>query len=212
MHDDLCTSATHSLNPVKPTDAATEKRLQGRHTTRRSMLAGTAMFPALALPAVAEGNPDAGVVDLAHRLLASIEAEYPLRLALEAAWAASERIRRQLLAANPHLQYEGGRVHDLLQRTAQGRGRAIAYDRWNKVCRECGAISERILEETVHTGSGLAAQVLAYYYLERDEFSKSNGGPLLRAAVAMLGEKLPAHLNKDIQEELDRDGQNKGQT
>jgi hypothetical protein len=207
MPKDVCTSATDSLNSVQPTDARTpgkKTHLQGRHTTRRSMLAGAAMLPALSLPAVAEGNPNARVVDLAHRLLAGIEAEHPLRLALEAAWTASEGIRRQLLAADPHLQYESGRVHDLLQRTAQGRRRAIAYDRWNEVCRECQAISESILAETVHTGPGLAAQVLAYYYLERDEFSKSNGGSLLRAAAAMLCEKLPAHLNEDIQEELNR--------
>jgi hypothetical protein len=206
MHEDLCTSATESLNPVKPTDAAAEKQPHRRPTTRRSMLAGTAMLPALSLPAVAGGSPDAEAVDLAHRLLAGIKAEYPLRLELEAAWAASERVRRQLLAADPLLQYAGERVLDLLQQTTQGRERAIAYDRWNKVCRECGAISERVLAESVHTGPGLAAQVLAHYYLERDEFRKSNGGPLLRAAVAILGEKLPAHLNEDTQEELDRAG------
>jgi hypothetical protein len=177
------------------------------HTTRRSMLAGAATLPALSLPAVAEGNPGTGVVDLAHRLLAGIEAEYPLRLALEAAWAASERIRRQLLAADPLLQYEQGRVQDLVQRTAQGRQHVIAYDRWNEVCRECEAISERILAETAHTGPDLAAHVLAYYYLERNEFSQSNGGSLLRAAAALLGRKLPAHLNEDIQEARAR-GQN----
>jgi len=207
MRKDVCTIATDSLNPVEPAHApaASEKaHLGGSHSTRRAMLAGAAMLPALSLPAVAEGNPDAQVVDLAHRLLAGIEAEFPLRVALEAAWAASERIRRQLLAANPHLRYQGERIHDLLQRTEQGRRRAIAYDRWNEVCSECWAISERILTQTAHTGPGLSAHVLAYYYLQRDEFSKSNGGPLLRAAVAMLGEKLPAHLNDDIQKELER--------
>ena len=124
---------------------------------------------------------------------------------MDSAWAASERIRRQLLAANPHLGYDGRRVHDLLQRTAQGRRRAAAYDRWNEVRRECRAVSERNLAETVHTGPGLAANLLAYYYLQRDEFGTSNGGRLLRTAAAMLGEKLPAHLNDDIQQaELDR--------
>jgi hypothetical protein len=91
-----------------------------------------------------------------------------------------------------------------LQRTAQGCRRAVAYNRWNEVRCECWAISEKILAETVHTGPGLAAHVLAYYYLQRDVFRKSNGGPLLRAAATMLGEKLPAYLNDDIQEELDR--------
>ena len=65
------------------------------------------MLPALSLPAVAGGNQDAQVVDLAHRLLAGIEAEYLCGLRLRSAWAASERIRRQLLAANPHLGYQG---------------------------------------------------------------------------------------------------------
>ena len=69
---------------------------------------------------------------------------------------------------------------------------------------ECWAISERIVTETAHTGPGLAAHVLAYYYLQRDEFSKSNGGRLLRAAAAMLGEKLAEHLNDAIQKELER--------
>jgi hypothetical protein len=138
MYQSMCTSGIDSQNPVEPTNAppASENtHLQGGHATRRAMMAGAAMLSALSLPAVAEGNPDAGVVELAHRLLAGIEAEYRLRLALEAAWAASERIRHQLLAADPH----------------------------------------------------------------RDGFGKSNGGPLLRAAVAMLGEKLPAHLTEDIQ-------------
>jgi hypothetical protein len=174
------------------------------HTSRRSMLAAAATLPALSLPAAAAGNPEAGVVELAHRLLAGIEAEHRLRLALEAAWAASERIRRQLLAADPLLQYERGRIADLVQRSAQGRGHALAYDRWNKVCRECEAISERILAQRAHTGPGLAAHVLAYYYLAREAFIQSNGGSLLRAAVAMLGEKLPTHLNEDIQAALDR--------
>ena len=65
-------------------------------------------------------------------------------------------------------------------------------------------MSERILAETVHTGPGLAAHVLAYYHLDRDQFSPSKGGSLLRAAVAMLGAKLPAHLNEAIRQELNR--------
>jgi len=207
MRKDVCTIATESLNPVEPTHvpAGSEKtHFRGCHRTRRAVLAGAAALPVLSVPAVADRNPDVQVVDLAHRLLAGIEAEYPLRLALVVAWAASERIRHQLLAANPHLRYQGGRVNDLLQRTEQGRRRAIAYDRWNEVRRECWVISERILTQTAHTGPGLAACVLAYWYLQRDEFNKSKGGPLLRAAAAMLGEKLPAHLNEDIQKEWER--------
>ena len=204
MRKDVCTNPRESVEPIHAPTVSQTTHLRDCHNTRRAVLAGAAMLPALSLPAVAEDNSDAEVVDLAHRLLAGIEAEYPLRLALEAAWAASERIRRQLLATDPHLLYEGGRVHDLLQRTVQGRQRAVAYDRWNEVRRECWAISEKILTETVHTGPGLAAYVLAYYYLQRDKFGKSNGGPLVRAAAAMLGEKLPVHLNDDIQEELDR--------
>jgi hypothetical protein len=173
-------------------------------TTRRAMLTGAAMLPALSLPAVAGNSADAEIVDLARRLIAGIEAEYPLRLALEAAWAASEGVRRQLLADHPRLQDEQGQVQDLTQRTAQGRRRAVAYDRWNEVCRECSAISERILAQPARTGPGLAAHVLAYYYVERGAFSQSKGGALLRAAAAMLGEKLPASLDADIQEELDR--------
>jgi hypothetical protein len=207
MHENAYTSATNSFDPVQATDAptASEKpHWPGCSRTRRSVLASAATLPALALPAVANADRDAGVVDLAHRLLAGIEAEYPLRLALQAAWSASERVRRQLLASDPDLRYDSARVHDLVQRTAQGRQRAAAYERWNAVCHECSAISQRILTETAHTGPGLAAQVLAYYYLERSEFSQSNGGPLLRAAVAMLGEKPPAHLNEDYREGLDR--------
>jgi hypothetical protein len=206
MRKDVCTSVSNSLNSAEATHAPTASKkthLGGCHTTRRTVLTGAAMLPALSLPAVAEGNLDAGVVDLARRLLAGIEAEYPLRLSLESAWAASERKRHQLLAANPSLRGERWSVYDLLKRTAQWRRKLIAYDRWNEVCLECKAISQRILAETVHTGPGLAAHVLAYYCLEGDTFSKLHGGPLLRAAAAMLGGRLPAHLNEDIQMELD---------
>ena len=39
------------------------------------------------------------------------------------------------------------------------------------------------MAQPVHTGPGLAAHVLAYSYLERDAFSQSKGGALLRAAA-----------------------------
>jgi hypothetical protein len=202
MHKEAHTSAeslSHSVEPIDASNAGDKAR--PCHTTRRAMLAGAAMLPALSLPAEAGRHHDAEVVDLARRLIARIEAERSLRLELEAAWTASERLRRQLLAAGPHLQDEPGLVHDLVQRTEQGRARTTAYERWNEACRECRAIAERIQTENVHTGPGLAAQVLAYYYLERGIRGKLNGGPLLRAAVALLGEKLPPHLNEDSQEE-----------
>jgi hypothetical protein len=193
MRKFMRTSATDSLNPAERLPNTTERRKTWGAGSRRAMLAGVAMMPLLSLPAVAEDNVDDGLVNLARRLLAAMDAECSLRLALEAAWAASEGVRHQLLTANPHLRFCASPVHELLQRTEPGRRHAIAYGQWNKAWRECCTVSEMIVTETPHTGRGLAAHVIAYFHLHRAEFNKPNGGPLLRAAVAMLAEELPAY-------------------
>ena len=206
MREGVRTIATESLNRLQPAHspiANESTNLQGCHETRRTVLAGVAMLPALSLPAVAEDHSDAETVNLARRLLAGIESEYRLRLAVEGAWAASERIRHQLLADDPHLQYQAGRVRELLQDTEQGRRHAIAYDRWNEACRECRAISERILAKEADTGPSIAAHVLAHDYLHRD-FGSSKGEPLVRAAAAMLGAKVPTRIDDNVQKELHR--------
>jgi len=161
------------------------------NTTRRGVMFGVAALPTVSLPALAEGRSDARVTDLVRRLLEGIRAEIPLRLALESAWAASERTRRELLEANRH---EHSLVRDLLQKTEQGRARAVAYEQWNGVCQECLSLSEAILTEKASTGPGLAAHVVANHYVQR-RGSLNWHDSALRAAMDMLGEKPPSDMH-----------------
>jgi hypothetical protein len=150
-------------------------------TSRRSVIIGAAVIPALTVPAVAQiDRPDARLIALGERLKVLIPHAAELKLK-------ATPLRKEAIAGLP----EGWGLNDELSRIFQERatenGYHQAYDEWSDACSELFDVARAILEipSTDAVGDGIrAAAALAF---DHDCENASNMKNLLWDLAARAG-------------------------
>jgi len=170
-------------------------------TTRRAVLAGAAVIPALSLPALAGATPgDGELIALGAELKRRIDTSHRLWAEQDVLRPRQERERRRLEAARPDESV--WRINDLVGKTPAGRRHHAMWKEYSSASSDAWRIAAQITNMRPDTARGVAVYALAVAFcaLGPDNELDPDLALVLRAAAGVGGLTLPPSLANTVAE------------